>query len=66
MIYQTGDEFGDPGFQDREGAAFAGLLPYSEQYRIMEELGLLEKGQVWDELQQRAEQSGDTLAEGNL
>ena len=49
LLYQTGSETGNPEFQDTEGAAFAGLLPYEVQRAIREAEGVFEKGQAWEE-----------------
>lgn len=50
-VYLTGDELETgtlPVQPERE--AFNGLLPEAEQRAIAEEAGLLEHGQIWEEL----------------
>ena len=50
LVYRTGSEAGDA--KPDGGVAFAGLLPTREQRAIREAMGDMDKGQVWDEMQQ--------------
>jgi hypothetical protein len=56
-IYLSGDELerGDlPPQRNRE--AMQGLLPEAEQIALREEEGVLDKGQVWEEMLQAGEE----------
>jgi hypothetical protein len=48
LLYTTGDDSGLSNPDD--GEAFAGMLPYEEQYALRLNEGVLEKGQYWDVL----------------
>jgi hypothetical protein len=47
LMYRTGDL---TGATDDVPTVFEGLLPEEEQVRLMREAGLLDKGQIWEEL----------------
>lgn len=50
LTYTTGDE---SGVLDQDaGEVFSGVLPKEAQEAIMRDAGLLDKGQVWEEMQQ--------------
>jgi len=55
LLYTTGSEVGiNPFTRERErdsGETMAGLLPLEVQTEIRRAEGVLEKGQVWEELQ---------------
>lgn len=50
LLYTTGDDTGtkDP---DKNGESFDGLLPYDEQLQLRIAEGVMEKGQIWEEMQ---------------
>lgn len=52
LLYRTGDV--DPSKMPDGGEAFAGLVPYDVQLRRRTAEGVMEKGQVWKELQEAA------------
>lgn len=62
LLYTTGEESGisDPD----KGEAFAGLLPYEDQYALREAEGAFEKGQVYKEILTDAEIAQQELVEG--
>lgn len=51
LLYTTGDESGnlDP---ESNGESFDGLLPYDEQLALRRAEGVMDKGQVWEEMNQ--------------
>lgn len=61
LLYRTGDESGMTN-QDA-GEAMEGLLPVAEQTAIRKAEGVLEKGQVWDEIQEKAKQEIQKIAD---
>lgn len=53
--YTTGDENGLTAPDG--GEVFQGLLPKTEQEKLRKETGDLDKGQVWEELKQKAQEA---------
>lgn len=49
LLYTTGDSTG--AMQPDEGETFAGLIDYDQQLEIREAEGVMDKGQVWEEMQ---------------
>lgn len=56
LLYTTGDESGltDPA---KHGEPMEGMLPEAEQRKIMQDAGLLDKGQEWVKVHAEAEQA---------
>jgi len=56
VIYRTGDETGGESgvyrAPDQNNEAFMGLLPELEQKALRTSEGVLDKGQVWEEMEQ--------------
>ena len=48
LIYRTGDESG--AFADDSGENWDGLIDYDQKLEEMETAGLMDKGQVWEEM----------------
>lgn len=57
LAYRTGQEE-DRNARPDGGTAFNGLLPEEIQRALREEAGDLEKGQVWAQMLEEAEQGG--------
>lgn len=51
LIYRTGDPTG--AMADDSGENFEGLNDYDQQLEIRESEGVMDKGQVWEELSQQ-------------
>jgi len=56
LIYRTGDPTG--AMADDSGENWEGLLDYDQQLEIRETEGVMDKGQVWEEMKDQNQPEG--------
>lgn len=61
LLYTTGDVDGTKN--PDSGEAFAGLIPAADLLRIRTEEGVMEKGQIWEQMQQEGADEIAALAD---